>query len=216
MRELGTGHVASVSGRYYAMDRDKRWERERKAFDAIVNGKGEGGAYIDPARGMKESYERGTTDEFVLPFACVDNRGEPVATIRNDDSCINFNFRADRARQITRVLARNSGITARNGGDLPDADALEQVIPASETPKNLTYVCLTRYDKQFELPFVMQPDSLTNILANVMAGEGLRNLRVAETEKYAHVTYFFNGGVEQPFPGEERVLVPRRRSQLTT
>ena len=211
MRELGTGHVASVSGRYYAMDRDKRWERERKAFDAMVKGKGEGGTYIDPVRGMKESYNRDVTDEFVVPFVCVDNRGEPLATIRDEDSCINFNFRADRARQITRVLARNSGITKQDGRDLPDAEALEKTIPASETPKKLTYICMTRYDKQFDLPFVVPPDSLTNILANVMAGEGLHNLRVAETEKYAHVTYFFNGGVEQPFGGEERVLVPSQK-----
>jgi 2,3-bisphosphoglycerate-independent phosphoglycerate mutase len=211
MRELGTAKVASVSGRYYAMDRDKRWERERKAFDAMVKGKGEGGTYVDPVQGMKESYNRDVTDEFVVPFVCVDNRGEPLATIRDDDSCINFNFRADRARQITRVLARNSGITKQDGRNLPDAEALERVIPASETPKNLTYICMTRYDKQFELPFVVPPDSLANILANVMAGEGLHNLRVAETEKYAHVTYFFNGGVEQPFAGEERVLVPSQK-----
>jgi 2,3-bisphosphoglycerate-independent phosphoglycerate mutase len=137
----------------------------------------------------------------------VDNRGEPLTTIRDDDSCINFNFRADRARQITRVLARNSGITNENGRDLPDAEALEQAIPSAEIPKNLTYICMTRYDKQFDLPFVVQPDSLTNILANVMAQEQMRNLRIAESEKYAHVTYFFNGGVEQPFPGEERVMV---------
>src|SRR5215469_5250439 len=181
MRELGTGKVASVSGRYYAMDRDKRWERERKTFDAMVNGKGEGGTYIDPVRGMKESYNRDVTDEFVLPFVCVDNRGEPLATIRDDDSCINFNFRADRARQITRLLARNSGITKQDGRDLPDAESLEKAIPASETPKKLTYICMTHYDKQFELPFVVPPDRLTNILANVMAGEGLHNLRVAET-----------------------------------
>jgi 2,3-bisphosphoglycerate-independent phosphoglycerate mutase len=95
--------------------------------------------------------------------------------------------------------------------DLPDAEGLEKVIPASETPKNLIYVCMTRYDKQFELAFVVQPDSLTNILANVMGAEGLHNLRVAETEKYAHVTYFFNGGVEQPFSGEERTLVPSQK-----
>jgi len=211
MRELGTGSVASVSGRYYAMDRDKRWERERKAFDAMVKGRGEGGTYIDPIRGMKESYNRDVTDEFVVPFVCVDNHGSPRATIRDEDSCINFNFRADRARQITRVLARQSGITPKDGRELPDAESLEKAIPSTEAPRKLTYVCMTRYDKQFELPFVVPPDSLTNILANVMAGEGLHNLRVAETEKYAHVTYFFNGGVEQPFAGEERVLVPSQK-----
>jgi 2,3-bisphosphoglycerate-independent phosphoglycerate mutase len=211
IREIGIGKIASVSGRYYAMDRDRRWERELKAFNAMVNGKGEGGTYIDPVRGMKDSYERGVTDEFVIPFVCVDNRGEPVTTIRDDDSCINFNFRADRARQITRVLARNSGLTKQDGGDLPDAEALDQAIPRSQVPKNLHYVCMTQYDKQFTLPYVVRPESLNNILANVMAAANLRNLRVAETEKYAHVTYFFNGGVEKPFPGEDRVLVPSQK-----
>src|SRR5438477_4644859 len=148
MRELGTGALASVSGRYYAMDRDRRWEREQKAFDALVKGKAEGGTSIDPLRGMKESYNRDVTDEFIVPFVCVDNRGEPLATIRDDDSCINFNFRADRARQITRILARNSGITKQNGQDLPDAESLEKTIPASEAPTNLIYICMTRYDKQ--------------------------------------------------------------------
>ncbi|HET9743045.1 MAG TPA: 2,3-bisphosphoglycerate-independent phosphoglycerate mutase [Terriglobales bacterium] len=211
MREFGIGKLASISGRYYAMDRDRRWERERKAYDAMVNGKGEGGAYVDAVQGVKSSYDREVTDEFIVPFVRVDNRGEPLATIRDDDSCINFNFRADRARQITRVLTRDSGLNRQHGLDLPDAESLEQTIPAADTPKNLTYICITRYDKQFELPFVVQPDSMSNILANVMGGEGLKNLRVAETEKYAHVTYFFNGGVELPFAGEERVLVPSQK-----
>src|SRR6185437_8627021 len=211
MRDLNAGTVASVSGRYYAMDRDRRWERERKAYEAMVRGKAEGGASSDAIEGVKEAYNRGTTDEFVLPFVCVDDRGEALATIRDDDSCINFNFRADRARQITRVLSRFSGITKENGRELQDSDALEKMIPAAEAPKNLTYICMTRYDKQFELPFVVPPDSLSNILANVMAGDGLRNLRVAETEKYAHVTYFFNGGVEQPFAGEDRILVASQK-----
>ncbi|HET6935711.1 MAG TPA: 2,3-bisphosphoglycerate-independent phosphoglycerate mutase [Candidatus Angelobacter sp.] len=208
MREIGVGKVATVSGRYYAMDRDKKWDRELKAFDAMVAGKAEGGEYVDPVQGMKDSYNRGVTDEFVIPFVCVGPQGAPVATIRDDDSVINFNFRADRARQITRCLARESGLTAQGGRDLPDAEALDATIPRSRVPRNLKYVCMTQYDKQFTLPFVVQPDSLKNILANVMADHQLRNLRVAETEKYAHVTYFFNGGVEQPFPGEDRVLVP--------
>jgi 2,3-bisphosphoglycerate-independent phosphoglycerate mutase len=211
IRKIGTGKIASVSGRYYAMDRDRRWERELKSFNATVKGKGEGGTYIDPVRGMKDSYERGVTDEFVIPFVCVDNRGESITTIRDDDSCINFNFRADRARQITRVLARNSGLTKQDGRDLPDAEALDQIIPRSQVPKNLHYLCMTQYDKQFTLPYVVPTESLNNILANVMAAANLRNLRVAETEKYAHVTYFFNGGVEKPFPGEDRVLVPSQK-----
>jgi 2,3-bisphosphoglycerate-independent phosphoglycerate mutase len=208
MREYNTGKVASVSGRYYAMDRDRRWERIAKAFNAMVFGEGEAGKYVDPVQGIKESYNREVTDEFIVPFVCVDNRGEPVATIRDDDSCICFNFRADRVRQITRALARNSGLNPEGGKDLPGAEDLEAVIPRERVPKNLRYVCMTRYDKKFTLPVVIPAESLDNILANVMANLNLRNLRVAETEKYAHVTYFFNGGVEQPFPGEDRVLVP--------
>ena len=156
---------------------------------------------------MKESYDRGVTDEFVIPFVCTDARGEPVGTIRDEDVVINFNFRADRARQITRCLARESGITAEGGRDLPDAAALDKAIPRDEVPKDLQYVCMTEYDAKFKLPVVVPSERLTNILANVMANLGLRNLRVAETEKYAHVTFFFNGGVEKPFPGEDRVLI---------
>ncbi len=208
MREYGTGRIATVSGRYYAMDRDRRWERELKAFNVMVAGNGEAARLVDPVQGMKDSYNRDVTDEFVVPFVCVDNRGEPVATIRDEDACINFNFRADRARQITRCLARNSGLTAQEGSDLPDAAALDAVIPRNRVPRNLHYLCMTQYDKQFTLPYVVPPEHLDNILANVMGNLNLRNLRVAETEKYAHVTYFFNGGVEKPFPGEDRVLVP--------
>jgi 2,3-bisphosphoglycerate-independent phosphoglycerate mutase len=207
MRELSCGKIASVNGRYYAMDRDRRWERIAKAFNTMVSGEGEGGTYVDPVQGMKESYNKGVTDEFVVPFVCVDNRGAPLATIRDEDSCICFNFRADRVRQITRALTRNSGLNPQGGGDLPGAADLDATIPRDRVPKNLHYVCMTRYDKNFSLPVVIPPESLDNILANVMGKMDLRNLRVAETEKYAHVTYFFNGGVEQPFPGEDRVLV---------
>src|SRR6476646_1639892 len=207
MRELG-GKIASVSGRYYAMDRDKKWDRELKAFDAMVAGKAEGGDFVDPVQGVKDSYNRDVTDEFIIPFTCVDNRGQAVATIRDDDSVINFNFRADRARQITRCLARESGLTAQAGRDLPDAEALDAAIPRERVPRRLKYTCMSQYDKQFTLPYVVTPDALKNILANVMAEHQLRNLRVAETEKYAHVTYFFNGGVEKPFPGEDRKLIP--------
>ena len=211
MREYGTGEIRTVSGRYYAMDRDRKWDRELKAFNAMVAGKGEGGEYLDPVQGLKESYNRGVSDEFVVPFVCADGRGQPRVTIRDEDSVINFNFRADRARQITRCLARESGLTFQGGRDLPDAAALDAEIPRERVPRKLKYVCMTQYDKMFTLPFVVPPDSLKNILANVMADHQLRNLRVAETEKYAHVTYFFNGGVEKPFPGEDRVLVPSPR-----
>jgi 2,3-bisphosphoglycerate-independent phosphoglycerate mutase len=208
MREYGVGKIATVSGRYYAMDRDKRWEREKKAFDAMVEGVAEGGRYHDPVQGMRESYNRDVTDEFIVPFVVVDERGEPLTTIRDGDVCINFNFRADRARQITRCLGRNSHFTPEDGRELEGTEDLEHVIPRDRVPKDLTYVCMTRYDKHFTLPVVSPPESLGNILANVMANLNMRNLRVAETEKYAHVTYFFNGGVEKPFPGEDRVLVP--------
>jgi 2,3-bisphosphoglycerate-independent phosphoglycerate mutase len=208
MREYGVGKIASVSGRYYAMDRDKKWDREKKAFDAMAFGGAEGSRYTDPVQGVKDSYNKGVTDEFIIPFVVTDERGEPVGTIRDGDVCINFNFRADRARQITRCLARNSHFTSQDGRELDGAEDLDNVIPRSRTPKDLTYICMTQYDKHFTLPVISPPESLTNILANVMADRSMRNLRVAETEKYAHVTYFFNGGIEKPFPGEDRVLVP--------
>jgi 2,3-bisphosphoglycerate-independent phosphoglycerate mutase len=211
MREQGVGAIASVSGRYYAMDRDRRWERERKAFDAMALGNGEGGLYADPVARLRESYNNGVTDEFVIPFTCTDAKGRPLTTIADDDVCICFNFRADRARQITRVLARNSGLTAQDGRDLPGADDLDKEIPRNTVPKNLRYICMTQYDKLFTLPVVVPPEAMENLLANLMAQAHLRNLRVAETEKYAHVTYFFNGGIEKPFPGEERILVPSQK-----
>jgi 2,3-bisphosphoglycerate-independent phosphoglycerate mutase len=213
MREYNCGKIATVSGRYYAMDRDRRWERIAKAYNAMVFADAEGGKQSDPVQGMKDSYNRGVTDEFLIPFVV---EGPKVAgegaratqTIRDDDACICFNFRADRVRQITRALARNSGLNAHGGSDLPGAAELDATIPRDRVPENLHYVCMTQYDKNFSLPVVIPPESMANLLANVMSGLNLRNLRVAETEKYAHVTYFFNGGVEQPFPGEDRVLVP--------
>jgi len=211
MREYNSGKIASVNGRYYAMDRDRRWERIAKAFNAMVYADAEGGRVADPVQGMKESYNKGVTDEFVIPLVCTDSRGEPIATIREGDACICYNFRADRVRQITRALARNSGINAQEGRDLMGAEDLDQTIARDRVPKNLHYVCMTQYDKNFTLPVVIPAESMANILANVMGQSKLRNLRVAETEKYAHVTYFFNGGVEQPFPGEDRVLVPSQK-----
>ncbi len=208
MREYGVGKVATISGRYYAMDRDRRWERERKAFDAMVNGKAEGGAYPNAAARIKECYNGGTTDEFLVPFVVTDAAGKPVGQIRDDDVCINFNFRADRARQITRVLARESGLNKQGGRDLEGWEALDETIPRREIPKGLLYVCMTQYDKLYEMPLIIQPESMDNILANLLAQNHLRNLRVAETEKFAHVTYFFNGGIETPFPGEDRILIP--------
>ncbi|HEX6805337.1 MAG TPA: 2,3-bisphosphoglycerate-independent phosphoglycerate mutase [Terriglobales bacterium] len=216
MREYNTGKIATVSGRYYAMDRDRRWERIAKAYSAMVYGQAEGGVYSDAVQGMKESYNKGVTDEFVVPFIVSDKSagagaratsGAAPATIRDEDSCICFNFRADRVRQITRALTRNSGLNQQAGRDLQGAEDLDAAIPRDRVPRNLQYVCMTQYDKKFTLPVVISPESLNNILANVMGQMNMRNLRVAETEKYAHVTYFFNGGVEQPFPGEDRALI---------
>jgi len=208
MREYGVGKVATVNGRYYAMDRDKRWEREKKAFDAMVHGKAEGGAHANAVARIKESYNNDVTDEFLIPFVVTDAAGKPVAQIRDEDVCLNFNFRADRARQITRVLARESGLNKKGGRDLDAWESLDETIPRSEIPKNLHYVCMTQYDKLYELPLVIPPESMDNILANILSAHHLRNLRVAETEKFAHVTYFFNGGIETPFPGEDRTLIP--------
>ena len=209
--EYGVGQIASVSGRYYAMDRDLRWERELKAFDAMVKGEAEGGSFADPIARINECYHNGITDEFVIPFVCVDSEGKAIGLVHDHDVCINFNYRADRARQITRVLARNSGLTLTEGRDLPGADALDAVIPRAGVPKSLHYVCLTQYDRKFALPMVILPESMENLLANLLAQGNLRNLRIAETEKYAHVTYFFNGGIETAFPGEERFLVPSQK-----
>ena len=211
MREYGVGQVASVSGRYYAMDRDMRWEREKKAFDAMVGGVAEGGAYSDPVARIRECYANGTTDEFIAPFVVTDAEGQPHGTIREGDACLMFNYRADRARQITRVLARNSGLTADDGRELPSIDAQDAAITRSSVPGNLLYVTMTQYDRNFSLPRVIEPQSMDNLLANLLAQANLRNLRIAETEKYAHVTYFFNGGIEKPFAGEDRVLVPSQK-----
>jgi 2,3-bisphosphoglycerate-independent phosphoglycerate mutase len=208
MREYHCGQIATVSGRYYAMDRDRRWERIAKAFNVMVHGNGDAARYTDAVQGVKDSYNKGVTDEFVIPFVCTDGKGAPLATIHDEDACICFNFRADRARQITRALCRNSNLNAAAGRDLQGAEDLDATMPRERTPRNLHYVCLTQYDKKFTLPAVIPPEALENILANVLGQLSLKNLRVAETEKYAHVTYFFNGGIEQPFPGEERLLVP--------
>ena len=206
MREYGVGKIASISGRYYAMDRDKRWERQRKAFDAMVKGSADGGTSADAVAAIRASYNAGVNDEFVVPVVLVDEKKQPLGLIKSGDAVLNFNFRADRARQVTRVLCRESGINAEGGRNLDAWEALDEIIPRSEIPKDLHYTCMTQYDERFELPIVSPPQSMDHLLGNMLADANLRNLRTAETEKYAHVTFFFNGGVEKPFPGEERVL----------
>jgi 2,3-bisphosphoglycerate-independent phosphoglycerate mutase len=189
-RQIGVGKIASVSGRYYAMDRDKRWDRVERAFNAMVLGKGE--KSDDPVAAVKRSYEHGITDEFVEPVTIVEARNQPVGLIRDDDACIFFNYRADRGREMTMALM----------------DPTLEKPARSTAPKNLHFTTMTEYDKSFTVPFVLPREHPNNILADVMAQLNWKNLRVAETEKYAHVTYFFNGGNEQPYPGESRELVP--------
>jgi 2,3-bisphosphoglycerate-independent phosphoglycerate mutase len=189
LREIGTGKIATVSGRYYAMDRDKRWERIEKAFGAMVLGNGE--RVQDPEAAILRSYEKGITDEFIDPITVVDARNEPVGLIRENDACFFFNYRADRGREMTEALTSAS---------LPQ--------PARNlVPKDLKFLTMTQYDKSLNVPFVLTREPMENILGYVCGELNWKNLRVAETEKYAHVTYFFNGGIEKPFPGEEREMV---------
>jgi 2,3-bisphosphoglycerate-independent phosphoglycerate mutase len=213
MREIGVGRLASCSGRYFAMDRDLKWDREKKAFDAMVTGQAEGGSYQDAAARVRECYSNGVTDEFIIPFTVTGEDGKPVGAIEDEDLCLCFNYRADRVRQITRVLARNidGGLTKANALDLPKAEELDLEIPRHTVPKNIEYITMTQYDRNFRTRMVILPESMDNLLANVMAQADLRNLRCAETEKYAHVTYFFNGGIEKPFPGEEREMVQSQK-----
>src|SRR6202030_189056 len=195
MRELGVGEIATLVGRYYAMDRDNRWERVELAYRALVHGEAETRT-DDPIAALQRSYEAGVTDEFIKPIVVTkgsEASATPVGLIRDDDAVIFFNFRADRARQMTCALAA------------PDFDKVAD----AKRPKNLFYVAMTQYDKNWPwLKYVIAPEKLEHILAQVFEELQYKNLRCAETEKYAHVTYFFNGGVEKPFGGEERILVP--------
>src|SRR5258705_7495350 len=200
IRELGVGQIATLVGRYYAMNRDNRWERVELAYRAVVHGEGVHGEAEtrthDPVAALQRSYEQDVTDEFVKPIVVTKGSGPsapPVGPIRDDDAVIFFNFRADRARPMTYALAA------------PDFDKFAD----PKRPKNLFYVGMTQYDKNWPwLKYVIGPEKLEHILAQVFADIQYKNLRCAETEKYAHVTYFFNGGVEKPFAGEERILVP--------
>jgi 2,3-bisphosphoglycerate-independent phosphoglycerate mutase len=185
---IGAGEVATVMGRYYAMDRDNRWDRVERAYKAMV--RGEGATFGDPVTAVSRSYAAGKTDEFIEPAVIVRD-GAPVGRIAVGDVVICFNFRADRVREITRALTQA-------GFDR---------FPVSERLA-LDYACMTAYDDAFGLPVAFPPQAMENILARSLAEARLRNLRIAETEKYAHVTYFFNGGEEQAFPGESRVLIP--------
>lgn len=188
MHELGVGKVASVMGRYYVMDRDNRWERVEKAYNALVKGIGDTAA--SATAGIQASYDKEVTDEFVVPVVITEN-GAPVATIKENDSIIFFNFRPDRAREITRAFC-DDAFTGFDRG--------ERV--------KTTYVCFTEYDVTIENKFVaFVKEEITNTFGEFLAKNGLKQARIAETEKYAHVTFFFNGGVEAPNEGEDRILV---------
>lgn len=189
MHEIGIGEIASIVGRYYAMDRDKRWERTQRAYDLLT--KAIGLRATDPLAAISESYERGITDEFVEPVAIVREDASPIATIENGDSIIFFNFRPDRARQLTRALGV-SGFGEFPIEDLPD----------------IAFVSFTMYDATFNLPIAFPPRVHRKVLAEVWDAVEVHNFRLAETEKYAHVTYFFNGGVEKEHACEKRLLVP--------
>ena len=184
-----TGKIASIVGRFYAMDRDKRWERIKEAYDLLV--KGVGKPATDMVKAMEESYAEGVTDEFIKPIARVEN-GKPVGTIDEGDVVIFFNYRNDRAKELTVVLTQQ---------DMPENGMM--------TVKNLQYYCMTPYDPSYKnVHILFNKENVTNTLGEVVEQAGLKQLHIAETEKYAHVTFFFNGGREAPFKDEDRILVP--------
>ena len=188
MKEIGVGEVASVMGRYYAMDRDNRWDRVEMAYKVLTEGTGE--AADSAVDGIQASYDNGKTDEFVVPFAVMKN-GRPTAVIKDHDSVIFFNFRPDRAREITRAFCDD------------DFQGFER-----KSRLNLVYVCFTDYDETIGNKLVaFHKQTITNTFGQFLADHGLTQARIAETEKYAHVTFFFNGGVEEPNKGEDRILV---------
>ncbi len=194
---IGIGRVATVSGRYYAMDRDNRWDRVNVAWNALIEG--EGITAHDPVQAIRDSYRDGITDEFIKPVVLLDDNEKPVARISDGDSVIVFNFRADRVRQMTRALTEKQ---FDKFGDV-------------KRPALAQCVTFTQYDKEFDLPVAFPPASLQHILGEEISLHGLRQLRIAETEKYAHVTYFFNGGREEPFALEDRVLIPSPKEVAT-
>ncbi|CAG0961747.1 partial 2,3-bisphosphoglycerate-independent phosphoglycerate mutase, partial [Gammaproteobacteria bacterium] len=189
LRKTGSpARVASVMGRYYAMDRDNRWDRVKKAYDAVL---GEGVPVEDPVAAIGESYARGETDEFMKP-AVVTEGGSPVGPLSDGDGVIFFNFRADRAREISRAFVMDG------------FDGFER----ARRPRLSSFISMTEYDSTLGVPVLFKPQDLRNILGEVLSRAGLRQFRVSETEKYAHVTFFFNGGNEAPFEGEDRLLIP--------
>jgi 2,3-bisphosphoglycerate-independent phosphoglycerate mutase len=197
MSSIGVGVIGSVSGRYFAMDRDKRWDRTAMAYEALVSGRGR--TAEDPVEFVQQAYSNGETDEFVKPTVMVDSQGQPRARIGDGDGVLFFNFRADRARQLTRSFFEDSF----------------QEFERGQAPALSGLATMTEYDATFPVKAAFPPVQLSNILGEICAREGIRQLRIAETEKYAHVTYFFNGGREEPFEGEERILIPSPKDVAT-
>ncbi len=190
IKEVGIGRVATVQGRYYAMDRDKRWERTEKSYRAMVYG--EGPRYTDPLKAIAESYEKSVFDEFVMPTVIVDEKNEPVGLVESGDAVIFFNFRPDRAIQLSQVFTN---------GDFRGFDRGERF------PKNLYFVCLTLFSETVNGYVAYKPKNLDNTLGEVLVQNQLKQLRIAETEKYPHVTFFFSGGRDVELPGETRILI---------
>ena len=190
MKEYGVGQFATISGRYYSMDRDKRWDRVKKAYDAMVYG--EGPSYQDPYEVINDSYENGIHDEFVIPSVITNENDDPVGKVEDEDSIIFYNFRPDRAIQISRTFANE---------DFHDFDRGENV------PKDLDFVMLTNFSETVDGYVAYNPVNLDNTVGEVLAQHDMKQLRIAETEKYPHVTFFMSGGREEEFPGEKRVLI---------
>ncbi len=204
-KEIGVGKVASLSGRYYAMDRDNNWDRIQKAYDSLVLG--EGVKATDPIAAMQASYDGGVTDEFVLPTVITDEAGKPLSVVKPNDSVIFFNFRPDRAREITKAFCFTDEDIAAQSGDAADTKCIKYLKRANGYMP-LTYVCFKDYDETIPNKFVaFKKKEIKNTLGEYLANNGLKQLRIAETEKYAHVTFFFNGGIEEPNKDEDRILV---------
>lgn len=205
MAKIGVGKVATMSGRYYAMDRDNNWDRIQKAYDALVLGEGVKATNCIDA--MQASYDAGVTDEFVLPTVITNEDGTPVASVKANDSVIFFNFRPDRAREITKAFCFSDEDVANQAGEATDSKCIKSLKRANGFMP-LTYVCFKDYDETIGNKFVaFKKVEITNTFGEYLAAKGLKQLRLAETEKYAHVTFFFNGGIEDPNKGEDRTLV---------
>ncbi|MEA3273439.1 MAG: 2,3-bisphosphoglycerate-independent phosphoglycerate mutase [Patescibacteria group bacterium] len=191
---LNFGRIASISGRYYAMDRNKNWDRTEKAFAAMVNGKGI--LETNPSEAIKKQYAKKITDEFMEPIVLTDDGKQPIGKIQENDTVVFFNFRKDRARQITEAFV------------VPNFDKFE----SATRPEKIRFVCMSQYEKGLDTELIFPPQKITLRISEILSKKNYRQLKIAETEKYAHVTYFFNGGREKPFEGEDHILIPSKNN----